>query len=95
MFERKQKKGVMVDLSNLPASQSALYLHMERAYYGARLWKFAEVRMLNPPTPIGSGWDEDGDSQWIENMLPDKVSSIFLKTDDSDSAEDNCDSEDE
>ena len=36
MFERKQKKGVMVDLSNLPASQSALYLHMERAYYVAR-----------------------------------------------------------
>ena len=95
MFERKQKKGVMVDLSNLPPSQSALYLHMERANYVARLWKLAGVPMLNPPSPIGSGWDEDGDIQWIENMLPDEVSSIFLKTDDSDSEEDNCDSEDE
>ena len=94
MFERKQKKGVMVDLPDLPASQFALYLHMKRANYVARLWKLAEVPMLNPPTPIGSGWDEDGNNQWIENMLPDKVSSIFLKTDDSDS-EDNCDTEDE
>ena len=89
MFERKQKKGVMVDLSNLPPSQSALYLHMERANYVARLWKLARVPMLTQP------WDEDGDIQWIENMLPDEVSSIFLKTDDSDSEEDNCDSEDE
>ena len=95
MFERKQKKGVMIDLSNLPPSQSALYLHMEKANYVARLWKLAGVPMLNPPLPIGSGWDEDGDIQWIENMLPDKVSSIFLKTDDSDSEEDNCHSEDE
>ena len=62
MFERKQKKGVMVDLSHLPASQSALYLHMERANYVARLWKLAEIRMLNPHIPIGSGWDEDGDN---------------------------------
>ena len=50
MFERKQKKGVMVDLSNLPPSQSALYLHMERANYVARLWKLAGVPMLNPFT---------------------------------------------
>ena len=28
-------------------------------------------------------------------MLPDKVSSIFLKANDADSEEDNCDSEDE
>ena len=28
-------------------------------------------------------------------MLPDEVSSIFIKADDSDSEEDNCDSEDE
>ena len=28
-------------------------------------------------------------------MLPDEVSSIFIKTDHSDSEEDNCDSEDE
>ena len=95
MFERKQKKRVMIDLLNLPPSQSALYLLMEKANYVARLWKLAGVPMLNPPSPIGSGWDEDGDIQWIENMLPDEVSSIFLKTDDSDSEEDNCDSEDE
>ena len=95
MFEGKHKKGVMVDLSNLPPSQPALYLHMERANFVVRLWKFAGVPMLNPPSPIGSGWDEDGDIQWIENMLPDEVSSIFLKTDDSGSDEDNCDSEDE
>ena len=82
MFECKQKKGVMVDLSNLPPSQSALYLYMERASYGARLWKLAGVPMLTQPSPIGSGWDEDGVTQWIENMLPDEVSSIFLKTDD-------------
>ena len=50
MFERKQKKGVMVDLSNLPPSQSALYLHMERANYVARLGKLAGVPMLNPPS---------------------------------------------
>ena len=37
MFERKQKKGVMIDLSKLPPSQSSLYLHMERANYVARL----------------------------------------------------------
>ena len=79
MFERKQKKGVMVDLSNLPASQSALYLHMERAYYVARLWKLAEVRMLNPPTPIGSGWDEDGDNQWIETCSQTKFHQSFSK----------------
>ena len=95
MFERKQKKGVVVDLSNLPPSQSALYLHMERATWVARLWKLAAVLMLNPLSPIGSGWDEDEDIQWIENMLPDEVSSIFLKRDDSDSKEDNCDSKDE
>ena len=95
MFERKQKKGVMVDLSNLPPRQSALYLHMERANDVARLWKLAGVPMLNPPSPIGSGWDKDEDIQWIENMLPDEVSSILLKTDDTDSEEDNCDSEDE
>ena len=45
MFERKQKKGVMVDLSNLPPRQSALYLHMERANDVARLWKLAGVPM--------------------------------------------------
>ena len=95
MFECKQKKGVMVDLSNLPPSNSALYLHMERANYVAILWKLAGVPMVNRPSPTGSGWDEDGDIQWIENMLPDEGSSIFLKTDDSDSEEDNCDSEDE
>ena len=61
----------------------------------AKLWKLAGVPMLNPPSPIGSGWDKDGDIQWIENMLPDEVSSIFLKTDDSDSEEDNCHSKDE
>ena len=95
MFERKLKKGVMVDLSNLPPSQFALYLHMERANYVVKLWKLAGVPMLNPISPIGSGWDEDGDILWIENMLPDEVWSIFFKTDDSDSEEDNCDSEDE
>ena len=80
MFERKQKKGAMVDLSNLPPSQSALYLHMERANYVARLRKLGGVPMLNPPSPIGSGWDENGDIQWIENMLPDEVSSITVIT---------------
>ena len=95
IFESKQKKGVMVDLSNLPTNQSALYLHLESANYVARLWKLAGIPMLNPPSPIGSGWDEDGDIQWIENMLPDEVSSNFLKTDDSDSQEDNYDSDDE
>ena len=73
MFERKLKKGVMVDLSNFPPSQFALYLHMERANYVAKLWKLAGVPMLNPISPIGSGWDEDGDILWIENMLPDEV----------------------
>ena len=68
---------------------------MERASYVARFRKLARVPMLKPPSLIGSGWDEDGDIQWIENMLPDEVPSIFLKTDDSDSKEDNCDSEDE
>ena len=52
MFERKQKKGVMIDLLNLPPSQSALYLLMEKANYVARLWKLAGVPMLNPPLPI-------------------------------------------
>ena len=85
----------MVDLSNLPPSQSALHLHMKKANYVARLWKLAKVTMLNPPSLIGSGSDEDGEIQWIEDMLPDEVSSIFLKTNDSDSEEDNCDSEDE
>ena len=62
MFECKQKKGVMIDLSNLPPSQSVLYLHMERADYVARLWKLAGVLMLNTPSQIGSGWDEDADT---------------------------------
>ena len=68
---------------------------MERANYVERLWKLAQVPMLNPPSPIGSGWDEDGGTQLIENMLPDEVSSIFLKTDDSDSEDDHCDYKDE
>ena len=71
MFERKQKKGVMVDFSNLRPRQSALYLHTERANYVARFRNLAGVLMLKPPSLIGSGWDEDGDIQWIENMLPD------------------------
>ena len=58
MFESKQKKGVMVDLSNLPTNQFALYLHLESANYVARLWTLGGVPMLNPPSPIGSGWDE-------------------------------------
>ena len=53
---------------------------MERANYVARLRKLAGVPMLNPPSPIGSGWDEDGDIQWIENILPDEVSSITVIT---------------
>ena len=68
---------------------------MEGANDVAKLWKLAGVPMLNPPSPIGSGWDKDGDIQWIENMLPDEVSSVLFKTDDSDSEKDNCDSEDE
>ena len=61
MFESKEKKGVMIDLSNLPPSQSALYFHMEKASYVARLWKLAGCPMLNPPSPIRSGWDENKD----------------------------------
>ena len=35
-FKRKQKKGVIIDLSLLPRSKSALHLHFERTNYVAR-----------------------------------------------------------
>lgn len=78
LFERKQKKGVIVDLSLLPPCQSALELHFERANYVARVWKLAGTAMVNPPHPAGRGWDVDGDIEWIVQMFPDDITTLFL-----------------
>ena len=71
LFQRKQKKGVIIHLSLLPPSKSALHLHFERANYVARIWKLAGTAMVSPPSPTGCGWDVDGDVEWIEDMFPD------------------------
>ena len=96
IFECKQKKGVMVDLSILPPCISTLRLHLERANYVARLWKLAGTAMVHPPMPVGSGWDMDGEVVWIENTFPEEISSIFLALEDSDNESDEMysDSED-
>lgn len=87
LFEQKQKKGVIVDLSNIPPCQSTLHLHMERTNYVARLWKTANSSIQNAPSPAGYGWNQDGDIQWVEEILPEDISTLFLQTDASDSEE--------
>ena len=64
------EKGVMIDLSIIPPCQLTRLLHMETANYVARLWKLTGCSLLIPPSPVGYGWDQDGDIQWIEEMLP-------------------------
>ena len=88
LFERKQRKGVIVDLSNIPPCQSALHLQMDRANYVARLWRTSNSAMQNAPSPVGYGWDQDGDIQWVEEILPEDISTLFLQDGDSDSEDD-------
>lgn len=95
LFERKQRKGVIVDLSVIPPCLSSLLLHMERANYVARLWKLSGVPMLNDaPSPIGYGWDQDGDVVWIDEMLPEDVKTLFVQDEDSSESENDDDTSD-
>ena len=88
LFERKQKKGIIIDLSNIPPCHSTLVFQMERANYVAKLWKMAGIPMLNAPFPVGYGWGEDGDIQWIEQILPEDISILFIQNKDSDNDSD-------
>ena len=98
LFERKQKKGVIS--KSAPPSKSALHLHFERANYVARIWKLAGTAMVSPPSPAGCGWDVDGDVEWIEDMFPDDITTLFLGLEmdsesDNDSDSEDSDSDDE
>ena len=61
LFEQKQKKGIVIDLSNIPPCRATLLLQMERANYVAKLWKMAG--MVDAPSPVGYGWDDDSGIQ--------------------------------
>ena len=96
LFERKQKKGVIVDLSLLPPCKSALELHLERANYVARIWKLAGTAMIQAPHLAGRGWDVVGDIEWIDEMFPEDITTLFLslQTDsDTDNEEESDDEE--
>ena len=34
--------------------------------------------MISPPSLTGCGWDIDGDVEWIEDMSPDDITTLFL-----------------
>ena len=97
--ESKKKKRVIIDLSLLPPSKSVLHLHFERANYVARIWKLAGTAIVSPPSPTGCGWDVDGDVEWIEDMFPDHITTLFLglemdsESDDSESEDSDSDDE--
>ena len=78
LFQQKQKKGVIIDLSLLPPSKSALHLHFESANYVARIWKLVGTAMVSLPSLTSCGWDVDGDMEWIEDMFPDYITTLFL-----------------
>ncbi len=44
--------------------------------------------MQNAPSPVGYGWDQDGDIQWVEEILPEDISTLFLQAGDSESEDD-------
>ena len=47
----------------------------------------AGIAMVDAPSPVGYGWDDDGGIQWIEEMLPDDISVLFIHEDNSDDEE--------
>ena len=69
-FQAKAKERNCDCLSNILPCHATLLFQKEKANYVVKLFKMAEIAMVDTPSPIGYGWDGESGIQWIEEMLP-------------------------
>ena len=72
------KKG-NIDSTQLPPCVDCLFKHASRANFQAAIWKRSLQSCQGTPTPIGSGWREDGDRFAIDWMSGDPAPTALLE----------------
>ena len=67
------KKGQVIDLSLLPPCRSSLRLHIQRSNYIARIWRQANLDVMDLEPPQNHGWNEDYSLKWPSVMVPEDI----------------------
>ena len=79
-MKKKHEKKV-IDLSNMPARFSSLFLHL--------LLQLTLCVSLSLPDITGHGWDEDGRIKWIQQSFPDDIPELLMFDNDIDDDSEN------
>ena len=67
-----------IDSTQLPPCVDCLFKHVSRGNFQAAIWKRSLQSCQRAPTPIGSGWREDGDQFAIDWMSGDPALTELL-----------------
>ena len=67
------KKGQVIDLSLPPPCRSSLRLHIQRSNYIARIWRQANLDVMDLEPPQNHGWNEDYSLKWPSVMVPEDI----------------------
>ena len=79
-MKKKHKKKV-INLSNMPARFSSLFLHL--------LLQLTLCVSLSLPDITDHGWDEDGRIKWIQQSFPDDIPELLMFDNDTDDDSEN------
>ena len=79
-MKKKHEKKV-IDLSNMPARFSSLFLHL--------LLQLTLCVSLSLPDITGHGWDEDRRIKWIQQSFPDDIPELLMFDNDIDDDSEN------
>ena len=75
---KHERENKFVDISLIPPCKSVLLLHAKRASRISFLWKNTLLPMIEEPELLESGWEANGEIQWVSDIYPDKVNQILL-----------------
>lgn len=83
IFEKKHLKCKQpTDLSLLQPCKRTFHLHLKRANYVAKIWKSADIAMVDLPSPTQHRWNEEGDIFWTDDMFPDNLNDYVAVNED-------------
>ena len=87
-WTRLRKNDRVPDLATLPPCSSALRKHTTRAHYVAKMWRRADEPIQSLDSYANNGWLPDGNIDWVDEIFPEKIETLFSTNRDSNEKDD-------
>ena len=93
-WTRLRKNDRVPDLATLPPCSSVLRKHISRAHYVAKMWRRAGQPVQSLDSYENNGWLPDGNIDWVDEIFPENIETLFSAKPDSDDEIENIEEDD-